>query len=124
MYLLKNLMAMTKNPSPTHNLQVFLGSLIRYAKLHYSLFGRINGELMQKPTKDVFNRTSGTFKEFLEKESLTPLIPLFLISHAAQGYGYIDEIGALYGLMWNTPNLVISLALRDTLPRLNVKRTY
>ena len=48
-------MAMTKNPSPTHNLQVFLGSLIRYAKLHYSLFGRINGELMQKPTKDVFN---------------------------------------------------------------------
>ena len=106
-------MAMTKNPSPTHNLQVFLGSLIRYAKLHYSLFGRINGELMQKPTKDVFNRTSGTFKEFLEKESLTPLIPLFLISHAAQGYGYIDEIGALYGLMWNTPNLVISLALRS-----------
>ena len=106
-------MAMTKNPSPTHNLQVFLGSLIRYAKLHYSLFGRINGELMQKPTEDVFNRTSGTFKEFLEKENLIPLIPLFLISHAAQGYGYIDEIGALYGLMWNTPNLVISLALRS-----------
>ena len=104
-------MELTKNPSTTYNLKVLLGSLIRYAQLHYSLFGRIEGELMQKPTEDVFNRTSGTFKTFLEKEKLTPLIPLFLISHAGQGYGYIDEIGALYGLMWNTPNLVLSLAL-------------
>ena len=106
-------MEMTQNPSPTYNLKIFLGSLIRYTRLHYSLFGRIEGELMQKPTEEVLNRTSGTFKTFLEKENLKPLIPLFLISHAAQGYGYIDEVGAIYGLMWNTPNLVISLALRS-----------
>ena len=113
MYLLKNLMKITKNPSPAYNFKIFLGSLIKYAKLHYSLFGRIKGELMQKPTKAVFERTSGTFKAFLEQEKLTALIPLFLISNAAQGYGYIDEIGALYGLMWNTPNFIVSLALRS-----------
>ena len=105
-------MRITKNPSPMQNLGAFLNSVVRYVKLHHSMFGKYQGELMQTPTEFVLNKTSGTFKNFLERESLQALIPYFLISHTAQGYGYIDEIAALYGLMWNTPALVISIALR------------
>ena len=106
-------MKITKNSSVAYSKEVFVKSLIKYARLHYELFGRIEGELMQKPTEAVFNRTAGTFQAFLEQEKLTPLIPLFLMRHADQGEGYLDEVGALYGLMWNTPIFVISLELRS-----------
>ena len=33
-------------------------------------------------------------------------------SSSVQGYGRIDEIPALYGLMWNTPNLMRALLQR------------
>merc|ERR1712179_277860 len=39
------------------------------------------------------------------------LVPLLKRTNAAQGYGYVNEIGALYGLMWNTPKLLISFGL-------------
>ena len=29
-----------------------------------------------------------------------------------QGYGHIDEIAALYGLMWNTPRVMCSMMKR------------
>ena len=40
---------------------------------------------------------------------MTPLLELL---HTAQGYGYLDEVGTIYGLMWNTPELLISATLR------------
>ena len=110
-YMLKHLIKITNNTLPLYNFTVFLDAITRYVKLHHSLFGKYKGELMHKPKEDVLNTLSGTFKEFLVSEKLQPLIPMFLISHTAQGYGYIDEIGVLYGLMWNTPSLVISMVL-------------
>ena len=121
---MNNVKKITKNPSDRYNGKILLGSLIKYAKLHYELFGRIEGELMQKPNEAVFNRTAGTFQAFLEREKLTPLIPIFVMSHAAQGEGYLDEVGALYGLMWNTPSFVISLALRSIGKDEDPYRTY
>ena len=111
-YLLKSLIQITNNTSPTYNIGVFLDSVIRYVSLHHELFGKYEGELMQKPNDHILSKTSGNFKTFLEGEELAPLIPLFILSHTAQGYGYLDEIGALYGLMWNTPALVSTVALR------------
>ena len=29
-----------------------------------------------------------------------------------QGYGHIDEVAALYGLMWNTPKVMCSMMSR------------
>ena len=102
----------TNNTSHEYNLNIFIGAIIRYIKLHYSLFGKYKGQLMQKPDSTVLKRISGTFKEFLEKENVHHLIPVFHLVHTAQGYGYVDEIGALYGLMWNTPTLLATTALK------------
>jgi len=41
------------------------------------------------------------------------MVPYFKLSHTVQGYGYLDEIGALYGLMWNTPKLLVASVLRS-----------
>ena len=40
------------------------------------------------------------------RNKLQVLIPLFQASTTIQGYGHLDEISALYGLMWNTPNFI------------------
>ena len=122
--MLKSLIQITNNTSSIYNLEAFLDSVVRYVKLHHSMFGKYQGDLMQKPTALVLNKTSGTFKDFLERESLQPLIPYFLISQTAQGYGYIDEIAALYGLMWNTPALVISIAFRTLKVEMDPYRIY
>ena len=52
------------------------------------------------------NKIQGTFLQFILRNGLTALIPLFQASTTFQGYGHIDEVAALYGLMWNTPNFI------------------
>jgi len=42
---------------------------------------------------------------FLKKNNLEALIPLFKIGATAQGYGLLETVPALYGLMWFTPSL-------------------
>ena len=123
-YMLKSLIKITSNPSPEYNLGVFLDSIIRYVKLHHAMFGKYDGELMLKPNKAVLERTSGTFTTFLEKENLEPLIPLFLLTYTSMGYGYLDEVGSLYGLIWHTPNLVISAAFKVLGVEVDPYRTY
>ena len=76
--------------------------------MHKELFGDYENDLMQQPSEEVMQRVSGTFYEFLEREDLLVLIPLMELSTSSLGYGKIDEIGALYGLQYNTPKLVAS----------------
>ena len=69
----------------------------------------------------------GTFEEFLHRNNLIILSPLFHASHTVQGYGHIDEIAALYGLMWNTPNVMLALkgrVLGKTNTGINVINIY
>ena len=47
---------------------------------------------MKKPSVEVLERTEGTFLEFLTRENVLPLLPLFLTAHTVQGYGYLDEV--------------------------------
>ena len=47
---------------------------------------------MKKPSVEVLERTRGTFLEFLTRENLVTLSPLFLLAHTVQGYGYLDEV--------------------------------
>ena len=102
----------TQNSDTTYILDQFLRAIVNYSELHYEMFGKYKGMLMQEPTSDVFDKISGTFKEFLDRNNLTALVPLLLIFNTAQGYGYINEIGALYGLMWNTPQFLIQAGLK------------
>ena len=57
---------------------------------------------------------NGTFMEFLARENLLALVPLFEGAHVIQGYGLLDEIPTLYGLIWNTPKFIRSLMARLT----------
>ena len=94
--------------TPIQIIKLLVSATFRYVILHRKLFGKYTGDLMRKPNDTVLKRVSGTFKEFLEREGLKDLLPTFVILNAAQGYGYLDEIGALYGLMWNTPEYLAS----------------
>ena len=47
---------------------------------------------MKKPSVEILDRTRGTFLEFLTREDLLPLMPVFLAAHTVQGYGYLDEV--------------------------------
>lgn len=84
----------------------------RYVMIHKRLFGNYTGELMPRPSQAVMVEIRGTFMDFLKRKGLTSLQPLFLASHTMQGYGHVDEISALYGLMWNTPKLMVGLLRR------------
>ena len=86
---------------------------IKYVKLHRELFGRYNGELMPRPSPAVLYRIRGTFEEFLRRENLLSLRQIFKLTFTVQGYGYHDEIAALYGLMWNTPRLLAIIVAYD-----------
>ena len=57
---------------------------------------------------------NGTFMEFLARENLLALVPFFEGAHVIQGYGLLDEIPTLYGLIWNTPKFMRSLMARLT----------
>ena len=61
---------------------------------------------MPRPSPAVLYRIRGTFLQFLKRENLLGLAPFFKLSQTVQGFGYLDEIAAFYGLMWNTPRLM------------------
>ena len=60
--------------------------------MHQELFGTYEGYLMKKPSFKIPERTRGTFLQFLTRENLLTLSPLFLLAHTVQGYGYLDEV--------------------------------
>ena len=67
---------------------------------------------MLRPSEEVLYRTRGTFLEFIKREDLEPMKIVLKTSHELQGYGYIDEVSALYGLLWNQPKFMYLYALR------------
>ena len=95
------------------NAELLISAVANYSMVHQNLFGKYEGELMHPPEPYLlYHNLSGTFNDFLERENLTILTPFFELLHTGHGYGYLDEVGAIYGLMRNTPELVISAALR------------
>ena len=40
------------------------------------------------------------------------IAPILFASSVVQGYGRLDEIACLYGMMWNTPELMKGLLAR------------
>lgn len=50
----------------------------------------------------------GTVDEFLVRYNLTELQPLFFIVFTLNGYGYLNETSALYGLTYLTPTVLRS----------------
>ena len=67
---------------------------------------------MLRPSEEVLQRTRGTFLEFLKREDLEPMKIILKTTNELNGYGYIDEVSALYGLLWNQPKFMYAYALR------------
>ena len=94
---------------PKIAVQKLFAAITDYIRLHRELFGKYYGALMRKPHPKVMKILNCTFLEFIEKYYLTLLNPLLVMSKTG-GYGYADDVSALYGLMWNTPNRLIGCA--------------
>merc|ERR1712151_999262 len=50
-----------------------------------------------------------TFREWLNNHGLESLVPFFQVAHAAQGYGYLWEVPAYYGLSWMHPDFALGV---------------
>ena len=94
------------------NFEIGLGLRLDNIRLHTELFGVYEGDFMPRPSEDVLYRTRGTFLEFLKREDLESMKIIFKTSWELQGYGNLDEVSALYGLMWNKPKFMFLYALR------------
>jgi len=90
---------------PSSVVQRLIDDAKKYDDIRKEMFGTIVNFLPQRPSKEVLYRLRGTIADFLKREqleSLTPMLKFILMS-----YGYLDEIGALYGVMWLHPLLII-----------------
>eukprot|EP00092_Neocalanus_flemingeri_P103159 GFUD01131981.1.p1 GENE.GFUD01131981.1~~GFUD01131981.1.p1 ORF type:complete len:527 (-),score=102.25 GFUD01131981.1:408-1988(-) len=111
-FILGRVAPLTNSTNPKANLGFLLKTAIHYVKLHKQMFGDYEGDLMLRPDEDVMFRIRGTFLEYLKRENMLALVPVFKLSNELQGYGHLDEVSALYGLIWNNPKFVITLTLR------------
>lgn len=107
-YVLESIANMTGVNNELYNMAYVFIKICSYISLHKELFGDYKGDLMQQPSKEVMQRVSGTFYEFLDREGLLVLAPIIELCQTSMGYGSLDEIGALYGLQWNTPRMIAS----------------
>ncbi|XP_033763200.1 polyenoic fatty acid isomerase-like [Pecten maximus] len=82
----------------------------KYVGLHSQMFGSYEGELMPRPSSVVLSQLNMTFLEFLKFHDIEVLKGLIVSAMTAQGYGHIDEISALYGMMWVTPRFLTAVA--------------
>lgn len=113
-FILGLVQQITHEKSPQKNVALLINAIARYMQIHKELFGSYEGALMQKPSQAVFDRISGTFLEFLEREDLQILVPVMTLTVTSFAYGQLDEISAIYGLMWNEPRLMIAAVLQTT----------
>lgn len=70
-------------------------------------------------------RINMTFAKFLEENDMHALSGFLMFAHAAQGYGYVTSIPALYGLWWISPELLngyIQMSFREQLEKLGCKK--
>ena len=110
-FLLLATSKLTNSTSPEVNSEFLLKAIVQYITLHKEMFGLYEGDLMQRPTPQVMHRTRGTLLDFLKREDLLALVSIFQTTQTLPGYGHLDEIGALYGLIWHNPRFVLSLVL-------------
>ena len=108
-FIYEKLTNLTGVDNNLYNSAYLFRKLHSYIRLHKELFGDYENDLMWQPSEDVMHRVSGTFCEFLEREDLSALIPFMELSTTPNAFGRIDELGALYGLQYNTPKLIASL---------------
>ncbi|XP_069114655.1 uncharacterized protein [Argopecten irradians] len=94
-------------------LAFFMSAIRKYVGLHRQFFGEYEGMLMPRPSRQVLAATNMTFLEFLRRNDIEILKALFLPAATMQGYGHVDEISALYAMMWLTPKFLLGIIPRN-----------
>lgn len=61
---------------------------------------------MPRPTPEVLHQIQGSVLDFLQRNDLLLLAPIFRTFLTTNGYGYINETAAVYGLMWVPPTVI------------------
>ena len=75
------------------------------------MFGVYKGDFMQEPSTETLADLDATFLAFLKKYNLEAMKIILQISNELQGYGYLNEVSALYGLIWNKPKFMFGYLL-------------
>jgi hypothetical protein len=81
----------------------------RYNKVHKEIFGEYDYGLPPPLSDAQMSRINMSFKEFLDRNNLSALAPVFALGMTHQGYGQLETTPALYGLWWNTPRLLLGV---------------
>jgi len=102
-YVIGSVMKLTGAKSPLQALEKIIDATYRYTIIHRRLFGKYEYDLMPKPSKKALSELNQTMMAFLAKHDLLALYPILIPFHTMQGYGHMDRISALYGMMWDTP---------------------
>ncbi|XP_061179496.1 uncharacterized protein LOC133188130 [Saccostrea echinata] len=96
----------TGEKTPEAALRSLQDAVERYDRIHRCLFGNYSFELMPRPTPEVLHQIRGTVQDFLQRNDLMLLAPIFRTFLTTDGYGYINETAAIYGLVWIPPEVV------------------
>ncbi|XP_060075497.1 uncharacterized protein LOC132555163 [Ylistrum balloti] len=94
----------------TEAMSILQQAIGKYIGLHTKMFGNYEGELMPRPIKAIMSQVNMTFLEFLKIHDIEVLKATFMSALTAQGYGHVDEISTLYGMMWMTPRLLAEIS--------------
>lgn len=71
----------------------------RYAALYNQHFPGVNPDIIPEPSWASKFNTYGTIKDFLVRNNLVVLEPIFYFTLTARGLGFYDEVPALYGFI-------------------------
>ena len=93
----------TGETNPQVALRRVLAEVDKYDRIHRCLFGNYSSELMPRPTPKVLFEIRGSILDFLQRNDLMLLAPIFRTFFTTNGYGFINETAAVYGLAWLPP---------------------
>ncbi|XP_062601050.1 uncharacterized protein LOC134262698 [Saccostrea cucullata] len=92
--------------SPEAALRRVQAALAKYGRIHRCLFGNYSSELMPRPVPEILHEIRGSFLDFLRRNDLLLLEPIFETALSKNGYGNLNQISAIYGLKWIPPEAV------------------
>eukprot|EP00924_Labyrinthula_sp_SR-Ha-C_P014374 maker-scaffold_20-snap-gene-4.45-mRNA-1 protein AED:0.14 eAED:0.16 QI:82/0.5/0.33/1/1/0.66/3/0/1162 len=79
---------------------------VKYCKLHQQLCGNYFYTLPAQPQPREMKILMTNFQEFLEKNEIEVLIPLFKYIMSVQGYGMLHETPTFLAMEWLTPDFL------------------
>eukprot|EP00035_Acanthoeca_spectabilis_P022896 m.446452 g.446452 ORF g.446452 m.446452 type:complete len:550 (+) comp19364_c0_seq1:3311-4960(+) len=103
----------TGSTDPVANGRAVNEALGRYTALHRSIFGQYTGRMPSQPTPAAMELIRGTVMEFLQRNNLDVLEPLFFNIFVMQGQGLLTDSPAWYALRWVNPALLAAPPFDD-----------